>query len=70
MEFSIRNCLQFVFQTDENFYKIILSHTQGRSPHKSLIQKLQMSSETKLLAGDKVYYCFNSNGDNFKVIQL
>ena len=33
-------------------------------------KKVQMSSEIKLLAGTKVYYCFNSNGDNFKVNQL
>ena len=32
--------------------------------------KIQMSSEIKLLAGTKVYYCFNSKGDNFKVNQL
>ena len=29
-----------------------------------------MSSEIELLAGTKVYYCFNSKGDNFKVNQL
>ena len=29
-----------------------------------------MSSEIKLLAGTKVYYCFNSKGDNFKGNQL
>ena len=29
-----------------------------------------MSSEIKLLAGTKVYYCFNSKGDNFKVNKL
>ena len=29
-----------------------------------------MSSEIKLLAGTKVYYCFNSKGDNFKENQL
>ena len=29
-----------------------------------------MSSEIKLLVGTKVYYCFNSKGDNFKVNQL
>ena len=29
-----------------------------------------MPSEIKLLAGNKVYYCFNSKGDNFKVNQL
>ena len=29
-----------------------------------------MTSEIKLLAGTKIYYCFNSKGDNFKVNQL
>ena len=52
------------------FYQIILSHTQGRTPNKSLIKKVQMLSEIKFLAGTKVYYCFNSKGDNFKVNQL
>ena len=70
MEFPIRNCLPFFFQTDGNFYQIILSQTQDRSPHKSLIKKNQMSSEIKLLAGTKVYYCFDSKGNNFKVNQL
>ena len=70
MEFPIRNCVSFFFQTDGNFYQIILSHTQGRSPNKSLIKKIHMSSEIKLLAGTKVYYCFNSKGDNFKVNQF
>ena len=70
MEFPIRNCLPFIFQTDGNFYQIILSHTQGRSPNTSLIKKIQRSSEIKLLAGTKVNNCFNSKGDNFKVNQL
>ena len=69
MEFPIRNCFPFFFQIDGNFYQIILSHTQGRSAKNSLIKKIQMSSEIKLLAGTKVYYCFNSKGDNFKVNQ-
>ena len=33
-------------------------------------KKIKMSSEIKLLAGTKVYYCFNSKGDNFKVNQV
>ena len=41
MEFPIRICLLFFFQTDGNFYQIILSHTQGRSPNKSLIKKIK-----------------------------
>ena len=70
MEFPIRYCLPFFFQTHEIFYQIISSHTQGRSPNKSLIKKIQMPSEIKPLAGTKIYYCFNSKGDNFKVHQL
>ena len=58
MEFPIRNCLPFFFQTDGNLYEIILSPTQGRSPNKSL-EKIQMPSEIKHLAGTKIYYCFN-----------
>ena len=69
-EFPIRNRLPFFFQTDGNFYQIILSHTQGRSPNNSLIKINQMPSEIKLLAGIKVYYSFNSKGDNFYVNQL
>ena len=57
------------FQTDGNFYQIILSCTQGRSPNKSLVKK-KMSSEIKLLTGTKVYDCINSKGDNFNVNQL
>ena len=70
MEYPIRNCLPFFFQTDGNFYQIISSHTQGRSPNKWLVKKFLMPSEIKLLAGTKIYYCFNSKGDNFKVNQL
>ena len=32
-------------------------------------KKIQIPSEIKLLAGTKIYYCFNSKGDNFKVNQ-
>ena len=70
MEFPIRNRLPFFFQTDGNFYQIILSHTLGRSPNNSLIKKNQMPSEIKLSAGTKVYYSFNSKGDNFNMYQL
>ena len=67
MEFPIRSRLPFFFQTDGNFYQIILSHTQGRSPNNSLNKKKQMPSEIKLLAGTKVYYRFYSKGYNFNV---
>ena len=52
MEFPIRNCLPFFFQTDGSFYQIISSHTQGRSPNKSLIKKIQIPSEIKPLTRD------------------
>ena len=52
------------------FYQIISSHTQDRRPNKSLVKKIQMPSEIRLLAGTEIYYCFNSKGDNFKVNQL
>ena len=38
MEIPITNCLPFFFQTDRNFYQIILSHTLRRCPNKSLIK--------------------------------
>ena len=34
-------CGAFIFQTDGNFYQIILSHTQGRSLNKSLIKNFK-----------------------------
>ena len=42
----------------------------GQKSQQIADKKIQMSSEIKLLAGTKVYYCFNSKGDNFKVNQL
>ena len=41
MQFRIRTCLLFFFQTNQNFYQLILSNTQGRSPNKSLIKKFK-----------------------------
>ena len=38
MEFPITNCLPFFFQTDGNFYQIILSRTR-RGRKESLIKK-------------------------------
>ena len=70
MEFRIRTCLLFFFQTDRNFYQIILSKYSGQKSKQIADKKFQMSSEIKLLAGTKVYYSFNSKGDNFKVNQL
>ena len=35
-----------------------------------MLIKIAMSSELKLLAGTKVYFCFNLKRDNFKVNQL
>ena len=66
MEFPIRNCLPFFFQT---FYQIIFTYSRQKS-QQIADKKKTMSSEIKLLAGTKIYYCFNSKGDNFKVSQL
>ena len=68
MDFPITNCLPFFFLTDNFFYLIILSHTLGRGPSKLLIKKFKCHQ--RLLERTKVYYCFNSKGDNFNVNQL
>ena len=70
MEFPITNCLPFFFQTDGKFYQIILSHTLGRCPNKSPIKKLMSLKIKKVFDRTKVYYCFNSKGDNFDVNKL
>ena len=70
MEFSIRNCLPFFFQTDRIFLLDYLVTYSRQKSQEIADKKIQMSFEIKLLAGTKVYYCFNSKGDNFKVIQL
>ena len=41
MEFPTRNCWPFFFQTNGNFYQIILSRTQSRSPNKLLIKNFK-----------------------------
>ena len=53
MEFPITNCLPFFFQIDRNFCQIILSNTLSRGQNESLIKKIQISSEIKLLEGLK-----------------
>ena len=70
MEFPITNCLPFFFQTDENIYQIIMLHTPGRCPNKSLIKKIDIIKDKGLLERTKIYYCFNSKGDNFHVNKL
>ena len=42
----------------------------GQNSQQIADKKVQITSELKRLAGTKVYYCFNSKGDNFKVNQL
>ena len=42
MEFSVTNCLQFFFQTDGNFYQMILSHTLNRVLNKSLMKNVNV----------------------------
>ena len=70
MEFPIRNCLPFFFQTDGIFLSDYLVTYSRKKSQQIADKKSQMLSEIKLLAGTKVYYCFNSKGDNFKVNQL
>ena len=70
IEFPIKKCLPFFFQTDGNFLSDYLVRYSGQKSKQIAGKKIQMSSEIKLLAGTKVYYCFNSKGDNFNVNQL
>ena len=70
MEFPIRNCLPFFFQIDGNFLSDYLVTYSGQKFQQIADKKIQISSEIKLLAGTKVYYCFNSKGDNFKLNQF
>ena len=70
MEFPIRNCLPFFFQTDGNFLSDYRVTYSGQKSQQIAGKKILMPSEIKLLAGTKIYYCFNSKGDNFKVNQL
>ena len=52
------------------FLPVYLVTYSGQKFQQIADKKFHMSSEIKLLAGTKVYYCFNSKGDNFKVNQL
>ena len=70
MEFPIRNWLPFFFQTDGNFLSDYLVTYSGQKSQQIAGKKIKMPSEIKLLAGTKIYYCFDSKGDNFKVNQL
>ena len=65
MEFPIRNCLPFLFQNRWEFLSDYLVTYSGQKSQQIADKKIQMSSEIKLLAGTKVYDCFN-----FKVNQL
>ena len=70
MEFPIRSCLPFFFQTDGKSLSDYLVAYSGQKSQQIADKKIQMPSEIKLLAGTKIYYYFNSKGDNFKVHQL
>ena len=72
MEFPIRNCLReesFSSGTMGIFIRLFC-HIPRQMSQQIADKKIQMSSEMKLLAGTKVYYCFDLKGDNFKVNQL
>ena len=50
MEFSITDCVPFFFQTDGIFfYQIIFSHTLGRCPNKSMINKPNVIKDKRFL---------------------
>ena len=63
MKFPITN-----LPSRREFYQIILSHTLGRGPNESLI-KDHLRLEIQLLESTKIYYCFNSKGDDSNVYQ-
>ena len=67
MEFPIRNCLPPNRWECLSDYLVTYS---GQKFQQIAGKKIPMPSEIKLLAGTKIYYCFNSKGDNFKVNQL
>ena len=52
------------------FLSDYLVTNSGQKSQQIAGKKILMSSEIKLLAGTKIYNCFNSKGDNFKVNQL
>ena len=52
------------------FLSDLLVKYSGQKFQQIADKKKQMASEIKLSTGTKVYYCFNSKGDNFKVNQL
>ena len=67
----MRNCLAFFFQTDGIFLSdYLVTYSRQKSQQIADKKKHQMPSEIKLLTGTKVYYCFNSKGDNFRVNKL
>ena len=70
MEFPIRNCLSFFFPNRLEFLSDYLVTYSGQKSQQIAGKKNLMPSEIKLLAGTKIYNCFNSKGDNFKVNQL
>ena len=54
MEFAIKNCLPFAFQTDGNFYQIILSHTRD-SPYKDIEHCINFADNKNYLVGTVPY---------------
>ena len=72
MEFPIRNCLPFFFQTYGNLTRLSChKHTNtGQKSQQIADYKNQMPSDIKPSTGTKIYYCFNSKGDHFNVNEL
>ena len=70
MEFPIKKMFAIFLPNQREFLSDYLVTFSGQKSKQIAGKKIQMSSEIKLLAGTKVYYCFNSKGDNFNVNQL
>ena len=70
MEFPIRNWFAVFLPNRLEFLSDCLVTYSGQKSQQIAGKKIPMPSEVKLLAGTKIYYCFNSKGDNFKVNQL
>ena len=80
-EHALRTCFTFNGNSNYKLFAIFLSNsskflsdnlvTYSRNRSKRItVKKIQMQSEIKLEERTKVYYCFNSKGDNFDVNQL
>ena len=66
MEFPIKMFAVFLPNRWKYLSDYLVTYS-GQKSQQIADKKIQMVSEMKILARTKVYYCFNSKGDNFKV---